>query len=105
MSYRIKRVDLNQAKIVKQFRSLGVKVLILSEIGKGCPDLLIAIPRVGKHAYMRLVEIKNGDLSKSAQKLTECEQKFHDEWGECVTIINSVDGAVDIVQKVITGDL
>lgn len=105
MSYRIKRVDLNQAKIVKQFRSLGVKVLILSEVGKGCPDLLIAIPRAGKHGFMMLIEVKNGDLYPSAQKLTECEHRFHEEWGEFVMIVNSLEGAFDLVQKVLAGEL
>jgi hypothetical protein len=52
-----------------------------------------------------LIEIKNGDLCKSAQKLTKFEHRFHEQWGEFVMVINSLEGALDLVQKVLAGEL
>lgn len=50
-----RRIDENQPEIVKTFRQLGASVLILSNLGKGCPDICCGI--FGKNY---LFEIKNG---------------------------------------------
>ena len=103
MAYRIRRVDKNQSQIVKKLRSLGARVLVLSDVGNGVPDILVGILRPNKPPFLHLIEIKNGDLCNSAQKLTKDEQKFHEEWLEFVTVINSVDGVVDFMEKALTG--
>ena len=36
------KVDANQAEIVKALRQVGMSVLSLAPMGKGCPDLLVA---------------------------------------------------------------
>lgn len=89
MSKFPKRVDQNQKHIVKTFRELGASVQIISEVGKGCPDILVGID--GKNY---LFEIKNGEKSLSGQKLTESEQLFFDSWKGQVKIIKTISEVV-----------
>lgn len=91
-----KRTDANQREVVETFRSMGASVLILSEVGKGCPDLAIGI--FGKNF---LVEVKDGKKPLSAQKLTEKEQDFFNSWQGQVCIIRSVDEAISFVRDAI----
>ena len=37
---RAAKIDTTQADIVKALRGMGVAVLILAQVGNGCPDLL-----------------------------------------------------------------
>ena len=90
-----RRTDANQTEIVKLLRQLGLSVFILSDVGKGCPDLMC-----GWNMHNYLVEIKDGAKPRSAQKLTAQEQKFFDEWQGNVQIINSIDSALAFVKAV-----
>ena len=83
-----KRVDENQKEIVKAFREIGASVQILSDVGKGCPDLLIGF--AGRNW---LIEIKNGNKPPSQQQLTEKEQQFFNTWRGQVCIIRSIEQA------------
>lgn len=89
-----KRVDANQKVIVKTARDLGASVLILSMVGKGCPDILM-----GVNGINALIEIKDGDKSVSARKLTECEQKFFDSWEGQVCIISTITELIDLINR------
>ena len=91
-----KRVDANQASIVKVFRGLGVSVQHLSDVGKGCPDLLLGI--FGKNY---LVELKNGSRPPSGQKLTPHEETFFMTWKGQVSIIKSEDEAINFITSII----
>jgi hypothetical protein len=84
-----KRVDANQREIVATMRNLGASVRILSDVGKGCPDLL-----VGFGGCNYLFEVKDGSKPKSARKLTPQEQTFFDAWKGQVAVINSLDEVV-----------
>lgn len=84
-----RRIDENQREIVKALRSIGVSVQILSDMGKGCPDILC-----GHCGINYLFEIKNGALSPSRQKLTPHEQTFFDNWRGQVCIITSITEAI-----------
>ena len=99
--YKIRRVDENQAALVDAFRKLGVKVLILSEVGNGCPDILCAFP----NGRMRLVEIKDGSKSPSQRKLTQEQVKFHGEWVGYVSVVSSVGEVMKIVREIKNGDI
>lgn len=90
-----KRVDENQKEIVQTLRKMGISVLILSDVGKGCPDLCL-----GYDGKCYLVELKNGNKSPSGQKLTEAEQLFFDNWRGNVRVINSVDQALEFVNEI-----
>lgn len=89
-----KRIDDNQHEIVNIMRKLGASVLILSEMGKGCPDIAVGIS--GK-TY--LVEIKDGKKFPSAQRLTDKEKEFHDTWRGHVCIIKSSEQAVEFINQ------
>lgn len=99
MSYSIRRTDTNQKEIVECFRKLGVKVLILSSVGNGCPDILVGITLSDGSQRLRLIEIKDGKKPPSGRKLTLHEERFHHEWDGFVSIVSSVDEAVDLVNK------
>jgi|SRR5580692_9666266 hypothetical protein len=95
-----KRVDENQKLIVKTFRQLGASVQVLSNIGKGCPDILVGI--FGKNF---LIEIKNGAKCPSAQRLTEDETYFHESWKGQVCIVKSVDEVFQIMDKMVKREI
>jgi hypothetical protein len=81
------RVDSNQKAIVEALRACGASVLSLAQIGKGCPDLLVALP----NGRTCLVEVKDGDKPPSQQQLTPHQVKFHAAWKGAIVIVNSVD--------------
>jgi hypothetical protein len=64
-----KRIDLNQVELVQYARLLGAHVQHLSDVGHGCPDLLIA-----HQGRWFVVEIKSG-----RNPLTPDEARWH-EW-------------------------
>ena len=83
---RAAKVDANQAAMVKALRKMGASVQPLHTIGSGCPDIL-----VGWRGENLLIEIKDGTLSPSRQKLTPDEAEFHGTWRGHVSIARSVD--------------
>ncbi len=89
-----RRVDANQPEIVKTLRQLGGTVQILSDVGKGCPDIILGI---FNHNW--LIEIKDGQKPPSGQRLTEHEQRFFDSWKGQVCVIKSVDEAINFVNN------
>lgn len=93
MATYARRIDDNQNEIVKLFRKLGAKVLILSHVGRGCPDLLIMYNK-----KLHLVEVKDGSKPLSAQKLTDDEQKFIAIWSDVVTIVRCENDAIQLLK-------
>lgn len=83
---RAARKDANHAEIVKAFRDRGFSVLDISQL-KNCCDLIVSYAPSCTIA----VEIKDGSKPKSAQRLTEGEEKFRDEWKGCYAIVRSVE--------------
>ena len=94
MGYRIRRVDKNQPAIVAKFRAMGASVAILSSVGNGLPDLLIALDG----GWSCLVEIKDGSQPASKRKLTSDERKFFDGWLGNIAIIASEAEAEKLVE-------
>jgi hypothetical protein len=46
-----------------------------------------------------LIECKDGSKPPSARRLTDAEQKFHDEWpGSDLYIVNSVEEAIALLR-------
>lgn len=89
-----KRVDENQRQIVGVLRSIGASVQVLSDVGKGFPDLV-----VGFRGVNYLVEVKNGKRPKSGQKLTPKEQVFFDNWNGQVCIVTCSDEAINLLNN------
>jgi hypothetical protein len=80
------RSDSNQAAIVKALRLAGWRTISLSDVGNGCPDLLVHHVSKG----MRLVEIKTktGKLEPKQQGL------INEGWP--IVIVRSVDEALSL---------
>jgi len=89
------RKDSNHVEIVKAFRDLGATVLDTAQLGKGAPDIIIAMDR-----QTVSVEIKDGSKPPSARLLTTDEAKFHDEWKGWIEIVYTVDDVVRIVNEI-----
>jgi hypothetical protein len=91
---RASRVDDNQRLLVELWRKMGASVLILSEVGHGCPDVL-----VGFNGLNALCEIKDGSKVPSKQKLTALEEEFHDNWRGHVCIIKDEEEAQKLIYR------
>lgn len=78
---RAARVDGNQAAIIAAARQLGFRVLDLSKVGNGCPDLLLYSPRTRRLA---LVEVK---MPKG--RLRALQERFMQEWP--VAVVRTLD--------------
>jgi hypothetical protein len=89
---RAKRVDDNQAKIVKQLRRLGISVQHLHTIGQGCPDLLL-----GVRNQNFLIELKDESKPPSAKKLTPDEEIFFAEWRGQVARCETLDEILKVI--------
>lgn len=104
---RAAKVDANQPEIVRGLREAGESVLLLHQVGQGCPDLLSSGTRKCSCCGNRmignfLIELKNDALSPSAQKLTPDEQAFFDNWRGQVAIARTIEEALRIVGKIDT---
>ena len=88
------RVDRNHAEIVDAFRACGCSVHDTSSVRDGFPDLAVGIPGIKVNL---LIEVKDGQASKSAQQLTPAERAFHEAWRGKVHIISSATQAFDLV--------
>lgn len=83
------RTDDNQVEIVKALREFGASVLVLSSVGKGCPDLLVAYK-----TRTLLMEVKNPAKIPSQRKQTPDEQKFAASWQGELRVVETVAEAL-----------
>ena len=88
------KVDSNHAKIVRALRQIGCSVQSLASVGSGCPDLVVA-----KNNCIWLCEVKDGTKPPSQRKLTPDEVEWHARWKSEVWVLNSVEEALEMVQK------
>lgn len=86
------KADANQPALVKAIRQLGASVLVLSNVGKGCPDLAI-----GHGGRTYLVEIKNPTLPPSARTLTPAEKEWHQAWRGQVAIVETLEDVLRVL--------
>lgn len=99
---RAAKVDANQVAIVQALRSIGASVLHLHTL-KGAADILVGHSRAcsacGHETQANsLIEIKDGTLPPSKQRLTVAEANFHHSWAGQISIARSVDEALAIVR-------
>ena len=76
--YRAKKVDANQAAIIRALREAKCGVVDLSGVGRGCPDLLVHPPGFPACRMSVLLEIKN--KKGRGDKLTKAQEEFHAGW-------------------------
>ena len=88
------KIDQNQPELVEALRKAGCSVLILSNVGSGCPDTL-----VGRNGKNVLAEIKDGSTPPSAQKLTPDQVKFHEEWKGHIVILRTLEDALRLAEE------
>ena len=94
MSYA-KRTDHNQTEIVALLRKMGASVWITSALGKGAPDFVVGIRSVNL-----LVECKDGSKCASRRNLTPHEADFHANWKGQICIIESMDEAIALINRI-----
>jgi len=87
--HRTHRADGNQEPIVSGLRQLGATVQILSQVGEGCPDIA-----VGWHGRNYFFEIKMPGGKREPKQVI-----WHNEWGGQVDTIESLDGAIAILNR------
>lgn len=102
---RAAKVDENQPEIVSALRQAGESVAHTHMVGGGFTDIVSSgirkCPSCGYGMVGNfLIEIKNGDLPPSRQKLTEDEQAFFDSWRGQVAIARTIEEALQIVGKI-----
>ena len=89
---RAAKVDANHGEIVDALRKIGASVQPLHAVGQGCPDIL-----VGWRGMNTVLEIKDGKKPPSARKLTEDQVKWHAEWRGQVTVVETVEQAIEAI--------
>ena len=89
MSY-IKKVDKNQASVVKTLRDYGADVFLLHMVGGGIPDLMVCY-----NDQTILLEVKDGE----AKKLTPLQIKLFAGWqGGPLHRVNSCEEAINVLK-------
>ncbi len=81
------RTDANQDEIVKALRDVGASVLVLSQVGQGCPDLAC-----GFRGFTYFLEVKT-----EKGKLNPAEQEFFDTWQGRAAVVRSADDALRVI--------
>jgi len=89
---RYPNLDSNQNEIVKALRQAGASVTSLASVGNGCPDLLVGIRKV-----TTVMEVKDGAKPPSKRRLTEDEQRWHDNYRGSVYIVESAEQALAVL--------
>lgn len=91
---RAARVDGNHAAVRRGLEQIGATVIDLAAVGGGCPDML-----VGYQGRNLLLEIKDGSKSPSQRRMTTAQLELHASWrGQCA-VVESVEQAIDYLQK------
>ena len=86
-----KKVDKNQAPVVKALRDYGADVHLLHMVGAGIPDLLVAY-----EGQTILMEVKDGP----DKKFTPDQIKFIAGWkGGHLYRVNSSEEALDVLKS------
>jgi len=86
-----KKVDKNQASVVKALRDNGADVYLLHMVGSGIPDLLVAY-----EGHTILIEVKDG----ANKKFTPDQIKFIAGWkGGHLYRVNSSEEAIEVLKS------
>jgi hypothetical protein len=83
----IRRVDGNQAEIVKALRAIGASVQPIHIIGMGCPDILVGFQGVN---YLFEIKAEGGTLSQD-------EIIWSTKWQGNAQTVFSAKQAIDIL--------
>ena len=92
---RAARVDKNQAPIVHALRKIGAVVTPLHMVGRGVSDLLVSFRQ-----KWFVLEVKNPNVPKADQELTEDEKKWIGEQKAPVYVVKSASEAIEFLLDV-----
>lgn len=91
-----KRTDANHRQIVDALRRIGASVVDLSDVGDGCPDLL-----VGFRGKNYLMEVKDGAKKPSERRLRETQVEFFRDWtGQAAKVENVAEALAVLAIKI-----
>ena len=96
-----RRVDQNQQLIVDCLRRAGASVQVLSEFGRGVPDLLIGITTHQGKAVNVLVEVKN---PAGRCDLTDAERRWISAWRGQIAICRTSDEVLAVLEDIYAGE-
>jgi Holliday junction resolvase len=82
------RIDKNHPEIVETFRKLGASVLSLAPLGRGIPDLLVAIGGV-----TWLIEIK----SKKGKE-NDLQLEWAENWKGARAVVRDTQGVETVIK-------
>ena len=82
------RVDKNHSEVVEAFRKMGASVLSLAPLGRGIPDLLVAIGGV-----TWLIEIK----SKKGKE-NDLQLEWAENWKGARAVVRDTQGVETVVK-------
>ena len=88
MKFHHRRRDANQKAIAAAFESHGCSVAVLSDLGNGICDLLVA-----KRGVTFLAEVKDGSKPPSDCNLTPAEAEFMSRWKGIAIVVYNEAGA------------
>jgi len=82
------RIDKNHPEVVEAFRKLGASVLSLAPLGRGIPDLLVAIGGV-----TWLIEIKS-----RKGKENDLQLEWAENWKGARAVVRDTQGVESVVK-------
>lgn len=92
---RIRKVDSNQAELVKQIRQIpGATVAHTHTVSGGFADVVL-----GYRGTNYLLEIKDHSKPPSARKLTPDEEVFHKNWTGQIAIVQTLDDVLKLINQ------
>ena len=89
---RRSRVDANQKSIMGALKRVGASITVLSNVGGGCPDLL-----VGHRGVNYALEIKDGSKPPSERVLTPDQVEWHRDWIGQKQVVKSEAEALEAI--------
>src|SRR5271166_5520248 len=91
------RVDQNQAEIIEALRRVGCTVQLLTRVGAGCPDVLVARGGHMLHGEMVGGQLWLMEIKTDGGTLNAAQIQWRQNWACRVHTVRSIDAALSIV--------
>ena len=97
MARRAARQDSNHGAVRLALEQAGCVCTNTHMVGNGFPDLVCGFRRDDGQPRIILIEVKDGSLPPSRQKLTPDEQRWFNLWPGDAWVVRSAKEAVELV--------
>lgn len=96
MAYKYQKtsIDDNHNEVVSAFRRLGGVVTSTTCVKQFC-DMVVAY-----NGHWILIEVKDGKKPPSQRKLTEREQRYHDDVSKVGCMVHIVESVEDVIKLI-----